>query len=72
MAYRQFCEAIFCTEGAQAVLIVDFRYSEADSELIRRIFYVGCSRANAYLQVALYKDTEEVNDTELMRMLGLS
>ena len=55
---------------AQAVLIVDFRYSEANSELVRRIFYVGCSRANAYLRVALYKDTEEVKDAE--RMPGLS
>lgn len=36
---------------AQAVLIVDFRFSEADSELAKRIFYVGCSRANAYLQM---------------------
>ena len=57
---------------AQAVLIVDFRYSEADNELTRRIFYVGCSRANAYLQVALFKDTEEIKDTELMRTLGSS
>lgn len=56
---------------AQAVLIVDFRYSEADSELARRIFYVGCSRANAYLQVALFKDTEEIKDAELMRTLGI-
>ena len=57
---------------AQAVLIVDFRYSEADSELAHRVFYVGCSRANAYLQVALCKDTEEIKDAELMRTLGIS
>ena len=56
---------------AQAVLIVDFRFSEADSELARRIFYVGCSRANAYLQVALFKDTEEIKDAELLRKLGI-
>ena len=45
---------------AQAVLIVDFRFSEVDNELARRIFYVGCSRANAHLQVAVFKDTEEI------------
>jgi len=56
---------------AQAVLIVDFRFSEADNELARRIFYVGCSRANAYLQVALYRDTEEATDTELIKKLGI-
>lgn len=44
---------------AQAVLIVDFRFSETDNELVRRIFYVGCSRANAYLQVALFKDVAD-------------
>lgn len=56
---------------AKAVLIVDFRFSEMDIELSRRIFYVGCSRANAYLQVALFKDTEEIKDTELMEKLGI-
>ncbi|WP_037377053.1 NERD domain-containing protein [Selenomonas sp. AB3002] len=56
---------------AQAVLIVDFRFSEVDSELSKRIFYVGCSRANAHLQVALYKDTEEIKDAELMKKLGM-
>ena len=56
---------------AQAVLIVDFRFSEIESELIRRIFYVGCSRANAYLRVALFKDTEEIKDAELLEKLGM-
>lgn len=55
---------------AQAVLIVDFRFSEINDELRRRIFYVGCSRANAYLQVALYKDTDE-KDAELLERLGI-
>ena len=56
---------------AQAVLIVDFRFSETDSELARRIFYVGCSRANAYLQAALHKDTEEIKDADFLTKLGL-
>ncbi|MBQ7551523.1 MAG: NERD domain-containing protein [Bacteroidales bacterium] len=56
---------------AQAVLIVDFRFSEVDSELARRIFYVGCSRANAYLQVALFKDTDAIKDAELLAKLGV-
>lgn len=55
---------------AQAVLIVDFRLSEIDDELARRIFYVGCSRANAYLQVALFKDVETIKDAELLEKLG--
>ena len=54
---------------APAVLIVDFRFSEADSDLAKRIFYVGCSRANAYLQIALFKDTEEIKDKKLMDVL---
>lgn len=29
-----------------------------DSPLIKRIMYVGCSRANAYLQVAIMDDTD--------------
>lgn len=56
---------------AKAVLIVDFRFSEIDRELSRRIFYVGCSRANAYLRVALFKDTEEIKDAELLEKLGI-
>lgn len=56
---------------AQAVLIVDFRFSEMDSELSRRIFYVGCSRANAYLQVALFKDIEKTKDAEFLKKLGI-
>lgn len=52
------------------MLIVDFRFSEINDELRRRIFYVGCSRANAYLQVALYKDTDE-KDAELLERLGI-
>lgn len=53
------------------MLIVDFRFSEINDELRRRIFYVGCSRANAYLQVALYKDTDEIKDAELLERLGI-
>lgn len=56
---------------AQAVLIVDFRFSEIDSELSKRIFYVGCSRANAYLQVALFKDSDIIKEAELLEKLGL-
>lgn len=56
---------------AQAVLIVDLRYGELNNELTRRIFYVGCSRANAYLAAAVYKDTEEIKDAELMEKLGM-
>lgn len=56
---------------AQAVLIVDLRYSELNNELTRRIFYVGCSRANAYLSVAVCKDTEEIKDAELLLRLGI-
>ena len=55
----------------QAILSVDFRFSEAENELARRIFYVGCSRANAYLQVALYKDTDKIKDAELLEKLGM-
>lgn len=56
---------------AKAVLIVDFRFSEIDRELSRRIFYVGCSRANAYLQVALFKDTDTIKDAGLLEKLGM-
>ena len=56
---------------AQAVLIVDFRFSEVDNELVRRIFYVGCSRANAYLQVAFFKDVEGMVDGEILGMFGM-
>ena len=56
---------------AKAVLIVDFRFSELDDELARRIFYVGCSRANAYLQVAFFKDTGAIKDAELLEKLGM-
>ena len=57
---------------SRAVLIVDFRFSELDNELSRRIFYVGCSRANAYLQVAFFKDAEEIKDAELLERLGMN
>ena len=56
---------------AQAVLITDLKYSELDDELVRRIFYVGCSRASAYLQVAIHEDTEEIKDAELLEKLGM-
>ena len=56
---------------AKAVLIVDFRFSELEDELARRIFYVGCSRANAYLQVAFFRDTEAIKDAELLEQLGM-
>ena len=32
---------------------------------------MGYSRANAYLAVAVYKDTEEIKDAELMEKLGI-
>ena len=56
---------------ARAVLIVGFRFSEVDNELVRRIFYVGCSRANAYLQVAFFKDMEGRIDSVLLGTLGI-
>lgn len=56
---------------AQAVLIVDFRFSEVDNELVRRIFYVGCSRANMYLQVAFFKDVRDRKDTEIIEKFGM-
>ncbi|MCR5833917.1 MAG: ATP-binding domain-containing protein [Selenomonadaceae bacterium] len=56
---------------AQAILIVDFHFSEVDSEISRRIFYVGCSRANTYLEVALFKDTDAIKNAELLQKLGM-
>lgn len=57
---------------AQAVLIVDLRFSELGNERQKRIFYVGCSRANAYLRVALFRDAEEAKDAGLLKQLGIS
>ena len=55
---------------AKAALIVGFRFSEADSKLSQRILYVGCSRANAYLQVAFEQDCQDIKESELMEKLG--
>ena len=55
---------------AKAALIVGSRFSEADSQLSRRILYVGCSRANAYLQVAFEQDCQDIKESELMEKLG--
>lgn len=51
---------------AKAVLLVGFKFSEADNKLSQRILYVGCSRANAYLQIAFQQDTEEIKEAELL------
>lgn len=55
---------------AKAALIVGFRFSEADSQLSRRILYVGCSRANAYLQIAFEQDCQDIKEAELMKRFG--
>lgn len=55
---------------AKAVLIVGFRFSESDSQLSRRILYVGCSRANAYLQIAFEQDIQDIKEVDLMEKLG--
>jgi len=41
---------------AKAVLLIDARKSKLDDPLLKRIMYVGCSRANSYLQMAIMDD----------------
>ena len=38
---------------AKAVLLIDAKKSKIDDPLQQRLMYVGCSRANTYLQVAI-------------------
>lgn len=41
---------------AQAILLVDGEVSRLTEPLTRRLLYVGCSRAKAYLQIAFWED----------------
>ena len=41
---------------AQAILLVDGEVSRLAEPLTRRLLYVGCSRAKAYLQIAFWED----------------
>lgn len=41
---------------AKAVLLIDARISRLEESLTQRLLYVGCTRANSYLQVAVFDD----------------
>ena len=43
---------------AKAVLLIDGRKSKLEDPLQQRIMYVGCSRANTYLQLAIMDDVD--------------
>lgn len=49
---------------AKAVLLIDGDVSKLHEPLMQRILYVGCSRANDYLQIALLREGGTVSDTE--------
>lgn len=40
----------------QAVLLIDAEVSKLSSPLMKRLLYVGCSRAKVYLQLAFFED----------------
>ena len=40
----------------QAILLIDAEVSKLADPLIKRLLYVGCSRAKAYLQLAFFED----------------
>ena len=43
---------------AKAVLLIDAKKSRIENSLQQRIMYVGCSRANTYLQLAIMDDED--------------
>ena len=43
---------------AKAVLLIDAKKSKMKDQLQQRIMYVGCSRANTYLQLAIMDDAD--------------
>ncbi|MCI6483333.1 MAG: ATP-binding domain-containing protein [Selenomonadaceae bacterium] len=47
---------------AKAVLLIDGDVSKLHEPLMQRILYVGCSRANDYLQIALLQEGGTVSD----------
>lgn len=55
---------------AKAVLLVDMPVSRLAVELWQRLFYVGCTRALAYLKVAFWEDIEPEEYSELLEQLG--
>ncbi len=48
---------------AKAVLLIDGNVSKLHGPLMQRILYVGCSRANDYLQIALLQESGTTSDT---------
>lgn len=48
---------------AKAILLIDIYVDKLDDELHKRLIYVGCSRANTYLQMAFY-DNVEISEYE--------
>lgn len=48
---------------AKAVLLIDGDVSKLHEPLMQRILYVGCSRANDYLQIALLQESGTTSDT---------
>ena len=43
---------------AKAVLLIDAKKSKMTDHLQQRIMYVGCSRANTYVQLAIMDDAD--------------
>ena len=55
---------------AQAVLLVDAEVSRLPSPLMRRLLYVGSSRAKTYLQIAFCEDIEKGEYKKLLSALS--
>lgn len=58
---------------AKAVLLIDVESSKLADSVMRRLMYVGCSRANSYLQIAFYDDSQQskAERKATMEMFGL-
>lgn len=58
---------------AKAVLLIDVESSKLADGVMRRLMYVGCSRANSYLQIAFYDDSQQskAERKDIMEMFGL-
>ncbi|MDN0047009.1 NERD domain-containing protein [Megasphaera hexanoica] len=54
---------------AQAILLVDGEVSRLAESLTRRLLYVGCSRAKAYLQLAFWEDIAKSEYSSLIQKL---
>ncbi len=54
---------------AKAVLLVDIELSRLPQPVLHRLLYVGCSRANTYLQAAFYEDIPKGDYGRILKSL---